>query len=76
MYIQHSYIEFHYWREVHGIVLTVGWFALENVGLWILYLKEKSYAVPIHIFCMSCVGFLMAIGPIMEIVIHGPSIIT
>lgn len=54
----------------------MGWFALENIGLWVLYIKNKSYAVPIHIFCMSCVGFLMAIGPIIEIVVHGPSIIT
>ena len=57
-------------------MLTVGWFALENIGLWALYLKNKAFAVPVHIFCMSCIGFLMAVGPIVEIVLHGPAIIT
>lgn len=62
--------------EVHGIILSVAWLVFAHVGIWALYFKHNRYALYLHILCMSCAGFLMAMGPIMMIVSYGPTIIT
>ena len=61
--------------EVHGIILSVAWLVFAHVGIWALYFKHNRYALYLHILCMSCAGFLMAMGPIMMIVSYGPTII-
>ena len=62
-------------QEVHGILLTCAWFIFTNCGIWALNFKSHPYGMFIHIGCMSCAAFLMALGPIMMIVTYGSSII-
>lgn len=62
----------HQWGEIHGVLLTVAWFGLENIGLWALHFKSKAYSQFIHIFCMASAAALMFIGCMIELVVFGP----
>jgi hypothetical protein len=61
---------------LHGILMTVGWVALQQIALWSLLYRNKSRkAIYIHAAAMLMLTLLVAIGATQIILVKGIKVI-